>query len=258
MLFRCDSYPDRYRPIAAGPCPSLRKGAVPPCPSLRIPTRLSWGLIPHARNHVYAILAARTGELIDTRDFPTTPAGISRAIGWVTRRTEADADTLWVIEGAASYGAVLAGAVAAAGFPVAEAPRIDAKKRHGVGKSDALDARQIAAAALPLPLEKLRRPRVNDGVRQALRILITARDAMSTERTRSVNALTALLRTHVLGLDARKPLSSEQITDVSRWRSREEELSLSFARAEAMRLAKRVLELDDQLKINEKQLTELV
>jgi hypothetical protein len=88
---------------------------------------------------------------------------------------------------------------------VAEAPRMDAKKRCGVGKSDALDARQIAAAALSLPLEKLRRARVNDGVRQALGILITARDAMSTERTPSVNALTALLRTHVLGLDARRP-----------------------------------------------------
>lgn len=216
------------------------------------------GVDTHARNHVYAILAARTGELIDTRGFPTTPVGISRAIAWVARRTEADADTLWVIEGAASYGAVLAGAVATEGFPVAEAPRMDTKKRHGVGKSDALDARQIAAAALPLPLEKLRRPRMHDGVRQALRILTTAREGMSTERTRSVNALTALLRTHALGLDARKALSGEQITDVSRWRSREEELSLSIARAEAVRLAKRVLELDDQLKANEKQLTELV
>lgn len=152
----------------------------------------------------------------------------------------------------------MAGVVAAEGFPVAEAPRMDAKKRRGVGKSDALDTHRIAAAALPLRLEKLRRPRVNDGVRQALRILITARNAMSTERTRSVNALTALLRAHNLGFDARKALSGDQITDVSRWRAREEELSLSIARTEAIRLAKRVLELDDQLETNEKQLTELV
>ena len=135
---------------------------------------------------------------------------------------------------------------------------MDAKKRRGVGKSDALDACQIAAAALPLPLEKLRRPRANDGIPQALRILVTARDTMSTERTRSVNALTALLRTHVLGLDARKALSGEQIIGVSRWRARAEGLSLTIARAEAVRLAKRVLELDDQLKANEEQLTELV
>lgn len=87
---------------------------------------------------------------------------------------------------------------------------MDARRRRGVGKSDALDACQIAAAALPLPLEKLRRPRVNDGGRQALRILITALDAMSTGQTRSVKALIALLRTHVLGLDARKALSASK------------------------------------------------
>ena len=39
--------------------------------------------------------------------------------------TGADLATLWVIEGAASYGALLAGAVGAAGYPVAEAARMD-------------------------------------------------------------------------------------------------------------------------------------
>ncbi len=70
------------------------------------------GVDTHARNHVYAIITAQTGELIDTKDFPTTGAGINRAIAWVARRTGADLAALWVIEGAASYGAILAGAVA--------------------------------------------------------------------------------------------------------------------------------------------------
>lgn len=52
--------------------------------------------------------------------FPPRVLGITRAIAWVARRTEANADTLWVIEGAASYGAILAGVVAAHGFSVAE------------------------------------------------------------------------------------------------------------------------------------------
>lgn len=55
---------------------------------------------------------------------------------------------------------------------------------------------------------------------------------MTTERTRSVNALTALLRTRILGIDALKPLSSEQITDVSRWRLGKDALFLTIARAE--------------------------
>ena len=124
------------------------------------------GVDTHAKNHVYAIITAGTGELLETRAFPTTGAGINRAIAWVARRTGADLAALWVIEGAASYGALLAGAVGAAGYQVAEAARMDA--RHGVGKSDPLDAHRIAAAVLPLEEQQLRRPRLNEGVRAAL------------------------------------------------------------------------------------------
>lgn len=53
------------------------------------------GVDTHVRNHVYTILAGSTGVVIDTKDFPTTPAGFNRALAWVARRTEADADTLW-------------------------------------------------------------------------------------------------------------------------------------------------------------------
>lgn len=85
------------------------------------------GVDTHARNHVYAILSANTGALLETREFPTTSAGINRVIKWVARRTDGNADTRWVIEGAASYGAILAGTAATNGFPVAEAPRMDTK-----------------------------------------------------------------------------------------------------------------------------------
>lgn len=73
-----------------------------------------------------------------------------------------------------------------------------------------------------------------------------------------VPALTALVRSNDLGLDARKALSKTQIREVSNWRERNEELSLTVARAEAVRLAKQVLELDEQLVANERQLDELV
>ena len=48
------------------------------------------GVDTHARKHVFAIIAVPSGEQIDTREFPVTGAGISRAIAWVARRTEAD------------------------------------------------------------------------------------------------------------------------------------------------------------------------
>lgn len=127
-----------------------------------------------------------------------------------------------------------------------------------MGKSDPLDAHQIGSAALRLPAQQLRRPQLADGVRQSVRIFVTARGPMSKDRTRSVNALTALLRSNDLGIDARKALTGAQISEVCRWRARQEELSLSIARSEAFRLATRVLDLDEQLKVNEAQLDELV
>lgn len=216
------------------------------------------GVDTHAKNHVYAIIHASTGELIATRDFPTTGAGLNRSIAWVARHTGADLATLWVIEGAASYGALLAGAVGGAGYEVAEAARMDARSRHGVGKSDLLDAHRIAAAVLPLDEQQLRRPRLNEGVRAALQVLVTGRESMTTERTRTVNALTALLRANDLGLDARKPLTGPQIAEVSRWRDREEPLALAVARSEAVRLAKRISDLDADIKTNSSKITELV
>ena len=121
-----------------------------------------------------------------------------------------------------------------------------------------MDARRIAAAALPLPVDKLRRPRLNEGVRQGLQILVTARESMSKDKTRSINALNALVRSNSLGIDARKKLTPTQVEEISRWREREEELALAIGRTEAVRLAKHVLALEEQLQANEQKLDELV
>ncbi|MFC5175033.1 IS110 family transposase [Nocardioides taihuensis] len=216
------------------------------------------GVDTHARNHTYAILAAGTGELLAAEEFPTTHAGFRRALAWAARLTGGDMGALWVIECVATYGTRLARAVADAGYEVAEAARMDARGHRSVGKSDPLDAHRIAAAVLPLDVTRLRRPRADDGVRAALRVLTTAREQMSTERTSCVNALTALLRAVDLGTDARKPLTNAQIREVAAWRTRAEELALSVARAEAVRLAKRIGVLDEELADNQAQLKALI
>lgn len=216
------------------------------------------GVDTHARNHVYAIISTTTGELLDTGEFPTTSAGIGRAIAWAGRRTGGDLATLWAIEGAATYGAILAGTLAGLGYSVAEAARMDARNRNGVGKSDTLDARRIAAAVLGLENHQLRRPRLNEGVRASLQVLVSARESISAERTRAINALTALLRAHDLGIDARKSLTARQIKEVARWRTREEPLAVATARAEAIRLAGRIISLNTDLAANLARITELV
>lgn len=62
--------------------------------------------------------------------------------------------------------------------------------------------------------KQLSRPRLNEGVRAALRVLVFSRDSMTGERTRDVNALTALVHVHELGLDVRKALTEAQINEI--------------------------------------------
>jgi transposase len=215
------------------------------------------GVDTHARNHVLAIVAA-TGQHVDTADFPTTKAGMARAIAWMARRTGGDLAALWVIECTATYGAQLAQAVTEAGYQILEAPRMNARDHRGVGKSDPLDARRIAEAALALEEDQLRHPRHGDGERAALRVLVAARDHMTRERTAAVNALTALTRAVDLGIDARRPLSSKQIAEISHWRTRDEPVATTTARAETVRLARRIVALDEELSANQKTMDTLV
>lgn len=85
---------------------------------------------------------------------------------------------------------------------------MSARARHGIGKSDPMDAIAIATAVLGLEDSRLRHPRRDKGVRAALRTLGAARDQLTRERTAQINALTVLLRVNDLGIDARKPLTT--------------------------------------------------
>jgi len=215
------------------------------------------GVDTHARNHVFAIIEAATGRLVATDSFATTKARLRSAIAWVARWTGADLGVLWVIEGCATYGASLARLVGEAGFQVVEAPRYNTAGRGGaVGKTDLLDAVRIARAVLPLSETQLTHPRQDGGARAALRVLTTARAAMSSEHTAAVNALTALLRAFDLGIDARTPLTVTQIRQIAKWRPRGTSLAVRIARGEAIRLARQITTLEAELTKNTKEIAQ--
>lgn len=67
-----------------------------------------------------------------------------------------------MIERATIYSAILAGTVVSHGIPATQAPRMDAKKNLGVGKSHILNSHRMAMTVLPFSVEKLRRPRLNE------------------------------------------------------------------------------------------------
>lgn len=216
------------------------------------------GVDTHARNHAVSILACPTGEIVDEAQFPATADGLSRAVTWVGCRTGGDVTVLWVIEGTGTYGARLRAVAADNGYTVVEAPRMNARANRTIGKSDPLVACRNAAAALLLHETQLREPRADDGVRAAVKVLLASRAHMSTERTATINALTALLRVVDLGIDARRPLTQAQIDATAAWRARDEALATATARGEATRLGKRVAALDKELKDITKRITDLV
>lgn len=217
------------------------------------------GVDTHAASHTFAVVASATGAVLDTATFPATEAAMSRALNRVGRRTGGDLGALVVIEGIGSYGAQVARAAEQAGYQVVEAPATDTAARRGVGKSDELDAQLIARSVLGLKADRLRQPRQAEGSREAMRILLAAREQINTQRTSTINALTALLRIHDLGIDARRRLTGQQITQVAAWRARQnEDLALATARREAVRLARAIASYDADLKDNVAELTALV
>lgn len=216
------------------------------------------GVDTHARTHTLAVLDARTGARIDTQAFPTTPAGLSRAVAWSGRRTRGLADVLIVVEGIGSYGAGLARCCQDAGYRVVESFPTPARERRGRGKSDEIDADLIARSVLSINIDQLRNPRQDTGIRAALRVLISARDLINLERTRSINALMALLRTVDLGIDARTSLTKKKFAVIGAWRTRQEDLATATARREAIRLARRVIACEEDLAANRHEITTLV
>ncbi|NYI40522.1 IS110 family transposase [Demequina lutea] len=216
------------------------------------------GADTHSRTHTVAVVNAANGALETATTFPTTAAGLKRAVSWIAKRTGGLADVLVVIEGIGSYGAGLARCCAQASYRVVEPFPTARRLRCGRGKSDELDAELIACSVLSADTTQLREPREDSGIRAALRVLVTARDLVNAERTREINALTALLRTVDLGIDARRPLSKAQIVQIAAWRSRSENIATATARKEAIRLARRVRDSDDELAANRDEMTSLV
>lgn len=213
------------------------------------------GVDTHAATHSYAIVTA-SGALLDQATFPTSSAGLRRARDWIGRRTEGDLDAVLVAaEGTGSYGAILGDVLEEAGYRVVEATT--PRRERGRGKTDALDAALAARSSLVMPVTMLRNRRAGE-THTALRVLTVARDHLNIERTRCINALTALLRSHDLGLDARKSLTSQQIVTVAGWRRRDKSFGIATARTEVVQLAKRILATEEELADNRTSINTLV
>jgi transposase len=147
------------------------------------------GVDTHADSHVAAALDG-IGGLLGVSEFPATPAGYARLLGWLQGFGTV---CLVGIEGTGSYGAGLARHVTAAGIRVVEVDRSDRQDRRRKGKSDPLDA--VSAARAALSGRASGAPRGRDGQVEAIRALMVAKRTARAQRTQTINQARALIIT---------------------------------------------------------------
>jgi len=148
------------------------------------------GVDTHRDTHEVEI-ALPTGSPIATTTISNDTTGYAQLLAWIL--DHAPGPRLAVaIEGTRSYGIGLARAATAAGLTVLECEQPTRKARRGRGKSDPIDAHLAVLTALRLDVDRLPTPRA-DGDREALRILLGARQELATTTTVQINRLRALL-----------------------------------------------------------------
>jgi transposase len=216
------------------------------------------GIDTHRDTHE-AEIADANGTAIAAVQISNDSVGFADLLAWIAEHAPGPRIVISV-EGTRSYGLGLARALTAAGMLVLECEQPTRTQRRGKGKSDPIDAHLAVLAALRLDADRLPAMRA-DGDREALRILLGARQDIITASTAQTNRLRALLLT---GEDAdrhaaRGTFNDAVLSTLARRRLRSDATRADTIRhAEIRRLALALRDADRQLKDNRKQLTNLV
>jgi transposase len=204
-------------------------------------------------------MTSPTGAVIATTTINNTPAGYAEAITWINGHAPGDRLIIG-LEGTRSYGCGLNRAFTAAGLPVVEVEQPSRKARRNKGKSDPIDAHLASLAVLQMPEHRKTLPR-NDGPREALRILLVARNDMSTHQTAQINQLRALLLT---GDDHDRELGKGTMTRarlaliIAEPTPPDAGIDTQIRRAEACRLATAINTSMTELTANHRQLKTII
>ena len=214
------------------------------------------GVDTHTDTHT-ACLLDRTGRELAVVTVEASPRGYDGLLSWARDRAPGPA-LLWAIEGCRSHGAGLTRALTAAEQRVVEAGRPARARRRPGGKSDPADARLAAREALGAA--KHAQPR-RDGDREALRVLLVARDHANAMRTAAINVFKSLLLTAPDDLRERlRRASTPRQTAacaVLRVLARHDPTE-RVLRQTLRRLAQQIRLLDKEIRANDRQLRELV
>lgn len=141
------------------------------------------GVDTHKFTH-YAAAIDDHGRLLGHEEFPANGPGYRLLLEWMRRFGHIE--TIGV-ESSGSFGAALVRFLRASGEEVAEVNKPNRQARHMQGKSDRLDAEQIARAVLSG--EGVGTPKTKSGPIEVIRMLRVARASAIRARTQAFNNL---------------------------------------------------------------------
>ena len=227
-------------------------------------TAVIGGVDTHKHTH-YAAAIDTNGRLLGHREFPANDRGYVALLAWMRSQGEVEAIG---VESTGSFGATLTRALIKTGIRVLEVNRPNRPARHADGKSDRLDAEQIARSVLAKTATAT--PKAKTGVVEVIRTLRVTRASAVRARTQAFNSLFGVM------IAAPSPLRDELVVLTKRTlvnrclRLRPEvdnllalagdpdRLLLAGVKTALRDLARRWSALDDEIKSLNHQLTALV
>jgi transposase len=168
-------------------------------PATRVSVTVIGGVDTHKHTH-YAAAIDDQGRLLGHHEFPATDHGYQALLTWVRGHGQIQAIG---VEGTGSFGATLTRALTRAGESVVEVNRPDRLARRMDGKSDRLDAEQIARAVLGRTSTAV--PKTKSGTVEVIRTLRVTRASAVKARTQAFNTLFGVM------IGAPSPLRDELV-----------------------------------------------
>jgi transposase len=157
------------------------------------------GVDTHKHTH-YAAAVDQHGRLLGHQEFPATDRGYQRLLAWIRGYGQIAAIG---VESTGSFGATLTRALTKAGEQVVEVNRPNRLARRMDGKSDRLDAEQIARAVLGQTSTAI--PKAKSGTVEVIRTLRVNRASAVKARTQAFNTLWGVM------IGAPSPLRDELV-----------------------------------------------
>lgn len=222
------------------------------------------GVDTHKATHYAALIDAR-GHLLDHRQFPATERGYRDMLDWFREHGPLKAVG---VESSGSFGASLARFLTDQQVRVVEANSLNMAVRRRDGKSDRLDAEQVARAVLSQTSTAI--PKSKSGIVEVIRTLRVTRTSAVKAKTQTFNTLWGIiigapsaLRDELILLSKRTLIKRclalrPETTDLLSLAEDPNRLLLSGTKTALRDLARRWKSLDEEIQLLNRQIDALV